>query len=237
MVRLPPCAGGDPLAAGIGATARTGPLLDQALSRPGRGAGRVRLRPRPDLPGARGGHAGVARLPARGLADVLRRVPRRLRVPGRLARAPEGVRGVRPGAEPDRRRAAGPDRVATRRRTDRDRAPRGRRRTAARGHRAVDHVPDDGRRHRHHHVAHRRCAVAPRAAPRRSATTDRRARPVAHGHRGVPPLLSAGACPQADRGRRHRVRWGPDEAGGGRAAERSGRRTRRRRSSRTPASS
>ena len=86
VVRLPPRAGGDPLAAGIGATAGAGPLLDQALPRPGRRAGRVRLRPRPDLPGARGGHAGMARVPPRGMADVLGRLPRRLRVPGRARR-------------------------------------------------------------------------------------------------------------------------------------------------------
>ena len=64
--------------------------------------------------------------------------------------------------------AARPDRVAPRRRAHRDRAPRGRRRAAPRGHRAVDHVPHDGRRHRHHHRARRRRAVAPVAVPRRS---------------------------------------------------------------------
>ena len=104
--------------------------------------------------------------PQRGVADVLRRLPRRLRVSRRFARAPEGLGGVRPGAGPHRRRAARPDRVAARRRSHRDRAPRGRRRAAPRRHRAVDRVPHDGRRHRHDDLVRRRRAAASRRSTR-----------------------------------------------------------------------
>ncbi len=91
---------------------------------------------------------------------VLGRLPRRLRLSRRLARAPEGVGGLRTGDGTHQRRAPRPGHDTTRRRPHRDRAPRGRRRTAAHGDRGVDHVPHHGRRHRHHDVADR-CRVAP----------------------------------------------------------------------------
>ena len=58
------------------------------------------------------GHARVARLPARTSGSVLRHLPRHLRVPGRIARTPRSVEGVRAGARPDRRRSCD-DRIAS----------------------------------------------------------------------------------------------------------------------------
>ena len=191
-----------------------GPLLDRALPRPGRGARRVRVRPRPHLPGPRVGHAGVARLPAGGVAVVLRHLPRRLRVPGRLARAP-----TRPRRRTDRCWRRIDEELRDRIASPRDDA------LTAIAHHEVDgeRLPEDIAqsiaflttvgRHRHDDVAHRRRAAAPVAVPGRPRATDRRARPAPARHRGVPPLLPAGARAQAHRRGRHRVRRRRDEAG------------------------
>ena len=112
LVRLPPLARHDPLAAGVGAAPRPRPALDAARARPGGGDGRDRVRPRPHVPGAVVGHARVARVPAGGVAVVLRHLPRHLRVPGRLTRAPGGLAGLRPGAGTHQGGAARPHRVA-----------------------------------------------------------------------------------------------------------------------------
>ena len=113
LVRLPPRARDDPLAAGVGAAARPRAALDAARARPGGRDGRD----------ASSSTTSPARCPASVTLEwlgypqdewqmVLRHLPRRLRVPRRLARAPEGLEGLRPGAGPHRRGAPRPHRVA-----------------------------------------------------------------------------------------------------------------------------
>ena len=162
---------------------------------------------RPRVPGARGGHARVAGVPAERLADDLRRVPRRRRA---TRRARPSSRGRAPRSGRCWRRIT--EEVA-----DRVRAPRDDAMTAIAHHeidgeqiptrgRRVDRVHDRRRRRRHHDVADRRRAAAPLPVPRRSAAAARRTRSPRDRHRGVPALLPAGPHARPHRGRRLRVR-------------------------------
>ncbi len=208
-------AGDDPLAPGVGAPARHGPASGpRTTSTRSSSAGECEFVHDLTCPVPAAVTLEWLGYPARGVADVLGRLPRRLRVPGRIARAPQGVGGVRPGAA-----AGSPKSCGTGSPRPRDDA------LTAIAHHEVDGVrlPEDIAKsitflttvggidtttsltgaallHLSQH-------------PGRSSTADRRARPASPRHGGVPPLLSAGACPQAHRRGRHRVRWGRDEAG------------------------